>query len=174
MPNEAQKFWNFSLELYDKEGVAAACLELQDVYQLDVNLLLFCFWHASAFGQVDQELMDKVIEFSIEWRARIVQPLRNARRWMKLSPNPSEQFTKLREGIKAEELAAEKYQQIRIASLASEYNGNRQCRFGNEDSQINIESLLEALGIARDEKITSRLEIIHSTLGSSPLQDIES
>tara|TARA_B110000444_G_scaffold107994_1_gene102018 strand:- start:1151 stop:1675 length:525 start_codon:yes stop_codon:yes gene_type:complete len=174
MPNEAQKFWNFSLELYEKEGVAAACLELQDVYQLDVNLLLFCFWHASAFGQVDQDLMDKIIEFSIEWRAHVVQPLRSARSWMKLSPNPSEQFTKLRERIKTEELEAERYQQIRIANLTSDYNANGQCRCGNGDSQINIESLLEALGIARDEKITSRLKIIHSALGGSPLQDIES
>tara|TARA_B110000858_G_scaffold198442_1_gene265068 strand:- start:32754 stop:33272 length:519 start_codon:yes stop_codon:yes gene_type:complete len=165
MPNEAQKFWNFSLELYDKEGVAAACLELQNAYQLDVNLLLFCFWHGCAFGQIDQKLMKEVIEFSIEWRAQVVQPLRSARSWMKLSPNASEQFTKLREGIKAEELAAEKYQQERIAGLTSEFNGNRQCRFSNEDSRTNIEGLLEALGVARDEKITSKLEIIHSALG---------
>ena len=40
MPNKPQKFWNFSLALYDAQGVAAACLELQEAYQLDVNLIL--------------------------------------------------------------------------------------------------------------------------------------
>lgn len=165
MPNATQKFWDFSLELYDEEGVASACLELQDSYQLDVNLLLFCFWHGNAFGQVDQALMRMVINFSIEWRAQVVQPLRDARNWMKLSPHSSEQFTTLREGIKAEELAAEKYQQDRIASLTTEFNGNRQCRFSDEDCQRNVESLLETLGVTRDKQIASRLEIIHSALG---------
>ncbi len=32
-------FWNFSLEVYGGEGVARACLELQDRRGVDVNLL---------------------------------------------------------------------------------------------------------------------------------------
>ena len=55
MPNKPQNFWKFSLELYDREGVAAACLALQEEYQLDVNLLLFCYWHGSNFGVIDTE-----------------------------------------------------------------------------------------------------------------------
>ncbi len=164
MTNKPQKFWTFSLELYDAEGVAAACLELQDAYQLDVNLILFCFWHGSAYGKIDQELLQNVIELSIEWRAHVVQPLRATRAWMKLNPSPSEQFDSLRERIKADELMAEKYQQEKIASLASEFNRGRQCLFGFDDIGKNINSLLHAVEIERDEKITSRLEILRSAL----------
>lgn len=152
------------MELYDAEGVAAACLELQDAYQLDVNLILFCFWHGSVYGKVDQELLQSVIELSIQWRSEVVQPLRSARVWMKLNPNPSEQFDSLRKRIKADELMAEKFQQEQIASLTSAFNRGRQCIFGNDDTAENIDSLLLAVEIARDEKITSRLEIIRGAI----------
>lgn len=164
MPNEPQKFWNFSLELYDAEGVATACLELQDTYQLDVNLILFCFWHGSAYGKIDPELLQNVIGFSIPWRSGVVQPLRSARTWMKLNPNPSEQFDSLRERIKADELLAEKFQIEQIASLTSAFNEGRQCVFGNDDTGENIDSLLAATEVVRDEKISSALDIIRGAI----------
>ena len=164
MPNKPQKFWTFSLELYDAQGVAAACLELQDAYQLDVNLILFCFWHGSAYGKIDQELLQNVLELSIEWRCGVVQPLRSARAWMKLNPNPSKQFDSLRERIKADELMAEKFQIEQIANLTLAFNRGRQCVLANDDTRENIDSLLVAAKIERDEKITSALKVIRSAI----------
>lgn len=164
MPNKPQKFWNFSLALYDAQGVAAACLELQEAYQLDVNLILFCFWHGSAYGKIDQELLQNVLEVSIEWRCGVVQPLRSARAWMKLNPNPSKQFDSLRERIKADELMAEKFQIEQIASLTLAFNKGRQCVVGNDDTRENIDSLLVAAKIERDEKINSALEVIRGAI----------
>ena len=43
----AHPFWDFSLALYRKPGVAAACLRLQDGPGLDVNLLLYACWTAA-------------------------------------------------------------------------------------------------------------------------------
>ena len=164
MPNKPQKFWTFSLELYDAQGVAAACLELQDAYQLDVNLILFCFWHGSAYGKIDQELLQNVLEVSIEWRCGVVQPLRSARAWMKLNPNPSKQFDSLRERIKADELMAEKFQIEQIASLTLAFNKGRQCVVGNDDTRENIDSLLVAAKIERDDKINGALEVIRGAI----------
>lgn len=164
MPNETQKFWDYSLQLYNREGVAAACLELQEGYRLDVNLILFCFWHSSAYGEVDQALLQDVIEVSIEWRSHVVQPLRNARTWMKLNPSPGELFNSLREDIKANELMAEKYQQEKIDSLTADFNRGRQCQSGSDASGKNVDSLLQALGIELDEKISRRLEVLRGAL----------
>lgn len=164
MPSKPQKFWTFSLELYNAEGVAAACLELQDAYQLDVNLILFCFWHGSAYGKIDQELLQNIIKLSVEWRSGVVQPLRSARSWMKLNSNPSEQFDSLRERIKADELMAEKFQIERIASLTLIFNKGRKCVLTNDDAEKNIDSLLVAVKIERDEKIASALEIIRGAI----------
>jgi uncharacterized protein (TIGR02444 family) len=168
MPNEPQKFWNFSLQLYDQEGVAAACLELQDAYQLDVNLILFCFWHGRAYGEVDQELLQNAIELSIRWSSNVVQPLRAARAWMKLNPNPAEQFDSLRERIKADELMAEKLQIEQIASLTAAFIDGRQCVLGFNDIGKNIDRLLAAVEIEQDEKITSKLEVIRGAIEGLP------
>ncbi|MBL4582468.1 MAG: TIGR02444 family protein [Gammaproteobacteria bacterium] len=166
MPNKPQTFWKFSLQLYSREGVAAACLELQDAYQLDVNLILFCFWHGSAYGEVDQELLQKVIAFSIEWRSHVVQPLRSTRTWMKLNPRLSENSQSLRERIKADELIAEKIQQEQIASLTSTFNNGRQYVPGFNDGGKNIDHLLYAVKIERDERITRKLEVIRDAIES--------
>jgi uncharacterized protein (TIGR02444 family) len=169
MPNEPIKFWTFSLQLYDQDGVAAACLELQDAYKLDVNLILFCFWHGSAYGEADQELLQKVIELSREWRSHVVQPLRSARTWMKINPSPSNQFDNLRDRIKADELMAEKFQQEKIANLTFEFNSDRQCLLGFDDIGKNVDSLLHAIEIERNDKITSRLDILRSALDNAQI-----
>ena len=169
MPNEPIKFWTFSLQLYDQDGAAAACLELQDAYKLDVNLVLFCFWHGSAYGEADHELLQKVIEVSREWRSYVVQPLRSARTWMKINPSPSNQFDNLRDRIKADELMAEKFQQEKIANLTFEFNSDRQCLLGFDDISKNVDSLLHAIAIERDDKITSRLDILRSALDNAQI-----
>jgi len=40
-------FWDFSLAVYRRPGVAAACLRLQDEAGVDVNLLLYFCWLAT-------------------------------------------------------------------------------------------------------------------------------
>ena len=40
----AESFWSFSLTVYGRPGVEAACLELQDRFGADVNLALYCLW----------------------------------------------------------------------------------------------------------------------------------
>ena len=168
MPNKPQNFWKFSLELYDREGVAAACLALQEEYQLDVNLLLFCYWQGSNFGVIETELLRQVIDFSAEWRRHVVQPLRDARNWMKLNVDNNEQFQLLRAGIKTEELAAEKYQQERLASIASKFGstGQRQSKRMDieKDIEKNIDRLLEALGVTQNKQLEDRIEAISSAL----------
>jgi uncharacterized protein (TIGR02444 family) len=164
MPNKPQNFWEFSLELYDREGVATACLALQKEYQLDVNLLLFCYWHGSNFGVIDTELLRQVRDFSAEWRRHVVKPLRDARSWMKLSADNDEQFQLLRAGIKTKELAAEKYQQERLASIASKFGSTEQRQSKRKDIEKNIDKLLEALGIKRNKRLEDRVEAINSAL----------
>ena len=168
MPNKPQNFWKFSLDLYDSEGVAAACLALQEEYQLDVNLLLFCYWHGSNFGVIDTERLRQAINFSAEWRRHVVQPLRDARHWMKLNADNNEQFQLVRAGIKTEELAAEKYQQERLASIASTFSSTEQRKSKrkdiDKDIEKNIDRLLEALGITRNKQLEDRIEAISSAL----------
>ncbi len=164
MSNKPQKFWNFSLDLYDREGVAAACLALQSEYRLDVNLILFCYWHGSRFGEIDEQLLADVIAFSTKWREHVVQPLRDTRRWMKLNPDGSEGFDALRERIKADELAAEKYQQEQLAALVHDSGRAAGHDAGSISCAKNMDKLLQAMKLKCDAKIEASLLIISSAL----------
>ncbi len=105
-------FWAFSLTLYVREGVTAACLDLQERLDLDVNLLLFCCWAGSQGRALSGAEIGNLIAATREWRDEVVRPLRGARRWLKgRSLAFGDAATELREDIKAKELAAEAIQQ---------------------------------------------------------------
>lgn len=105
-------FWLFSWDLYHRPGVADACLALQDVHGVDVNVVLFCCW-AGRCGRVltDDELA-AVNTSSEAWQSDIVRPLRDVRRRLKTQDlAPAEEAAALRETIKARELEAERIEQ---------------------------------------------------------------
>ena len=80
-------FWNFSLELYAGEGVAEACLDLQDRRGCDVNVLLFCCWlGASGRPTLTAERLRAILKVSDVWQSEIVRPLRQVRRLLKDKP----------------------------------------------------------------------------------------
>lgn len=114
-------FWNFSLEIYALEGVAQACLDLQDRRGCDVNVLMFCTWlGASGRGTVSTERLRGIIAESQGWQRQIVQPLRAMRLGLKQSvwPGgiPGETTAALRRKVADAELAAEHAEQLLLAS----------------------------------------------------------
>lgn len=157
-------FWNFSLSLYEREGVATACLQLQAEYRFDVNLLLFCHWYGSSYGELDPQLLSNAISLSARWHNHVVQPLRTTRNWMKKQEDRSEQFDALRERIKAGELAAEKIQQQEIEKLVLEWNEGENGEIGSAAIGKNIDKLLQAMKLQRDATIDEKLRIISSAL----------
>jgi len=118
-------FWNFSLELYAGDGVAAACLDLQERRGCDVNILLFCCWlGASGRSTLTADRLRTILKASDVWQAEIVRPLRQVRRLLKDRSWPEMELGALPETVDAvrrrvadAELAAEHAEQIKLASL---------------------------------------------------------
>jgi uncharacterized protein (TIGR02444 family) len=114
-------FWNFSLELYAGEGVAKACLDLQERRGCDVNILLFCCWlGASGRSTLTADRLRTILKASDVWQAEIVRPLRQVRRLLKDRPWPEalpETVDAVRRRVADAELAAEHAEQIKLASL---------------------------------------------------------
>lgn len=100
-------FWQFSLEFYAQAGVPALCLELQDDFNADVNIVLFCCWLGINGCRLKAENMVEVLVMCDEWRERCVVPLRQVRRFMKQRSD----CEPLRMQVKTVELEAERYQQ---------------------------------------------------------------
>jgi uncharacterized protein (TIGR02444 family) len=114
-------FWNFSLEIYAGEGVAQACLDLQERRGCDVNILLFCCWlGASGRPTLTAERLRTILRVSDVWQAEIVKPLRQVRRLLKDRPwneTLPETVDAARRRVADAELAAEHAEQLKLASL---------------------------------------------------------
>lgn len=81
LPDSA--FWRFSLELYARDGVPAACLALQDREEADVNLILFALWLAVRGHRLQPEAGQRLLRIAKRWQGPIVGPLRRVRRRLK-------------------------------------------------------------------------------------------
>jgi len=111
-------FWRFSLKFYAKEGVAPACLALQDEGGADVNLLLFLLFLAEGHFLVSAADIARLDAAIAPWREETVNPLRRLRRRLKedvgaIATSASENF---RNQIKKVELEAERLQQVALES----------------------------------------------------------
>ncbi|MBP2292186.1 TIGR02444 family protein [Azospirillum rugosum] len=101
--------WDFSLAVYARPGVPAACLDLQDRCGQDVNVLLFAAWAGLACGvRLSAEELTRIDSTIAPWRAEVVRPLRAVRRRVKGEDQS------LYERLKSAELAAERVQQDRL------------------------------------------------------------
>ncbi len=142
----ANPFWDFSLSLYAEEGVAPACLALQDRLGLDVNVLLFCCWLGfSRWGALNAASLAGIVASVEAWQDEVVGPLRKLRVALKTRPPgaPGEQSENLRERIKSCELEAERIEQLmlRAALPAGTAGGGRQ-----DDARANVDAYFSAIG----------------------------
>jgi uncharacterized protein (TIGR02444 family) len=103
--------WAFALALYERPGVAEACLTLQNEAGVDVMMMLTAVFaavrHRILLTADEIKAMDEACRL---WREQIVWPLRTIRIELKTGPQPapSEATKRFRSQIKALELAAEK------------------------------------------------------------------
>jgi uncharacterized protein (TIGR02444 family) len=102
--------WDYASTLYGLEGVAPACLVLQDRFGVDVNLLLYAAWLAQQQRRLDTihvKALDAVVS---DWRDQVVRPLRALRRQL----HAVAEATELYEGVKTLELQSEREQLDRM------------------------------------------------------------
>jgi uncharacterized protein (TIGR02444 family) len=110
-------FWAFSLAVYGADGVEPECLDLQERFRVDVNLLLFAAYAGACDGvQLEAADITAVAAAVSAWHDEIVRALRGARRALKplsLDDNSPLQAptAELRAQVKAAELYSEKIEQ---------------------------------------------------------------
>ena len=121
-------FWTFSLAVYREPAVQRECLELQDRYGVDVNLLLFCAFIGAVRGAV---MPDRAVRLAAElvadWHRNIVANLREARRALKPLATESSPVAAsaaaLRENVKEMELEAERIEQTMLERWSAVHAG---------------------------------------------------
>jgi uncharacterized protein (TIGR02444 family) len=131
------EFWNFSLTVYAQDGVPAECLNLQDSYRVNVNLLLFCAWLGATKGVVlsSREIAAAANDVD-RWQTDIVAKIRGVRRALK--PLGVEAF---RAKIKAAELEAERIEQAILLEWAETNFGGGERASSKDALQKNMQAL---------------------------------
>lgn len=85
---------------------------------MDVNLVLYLLWRAHCGRRLSAEEVGSVIDLIAAWQESVVRPLRGVRRFLK-TPGaawPAADAEQLRQRVKAQELEAERLQQITMQS----------------------------------------------------------
>jgi uncharacterized protein (TIGR02444 family) len=113
------RFWAFSLAVYGDTAVQRECLDLQDRYDVDVNLLLLCAFIGSVHGAVlPARDLRQAADLVSEWHTKIVTNLREARRALKPFTTDASSIAAaagaVRRNVKAMELEAERVEQTML------------------------------------------------------------
>jgi uncharacterized protein (TIGR02444 family) len=153
-------FWNFSLAVYGANAVEDECLDLQDRFGLDVNLVLLCAYLGAVHGAAltAGDIASARAEAG-PWHEQIVRPLRAARRSLKTialrTDDETKAATQLRIQVKAIELESERIEQMTLgrwadARLASWPRGN-----AREAVVGNLKILLAAYGVGPERLVAA-------------------
>ena len=176
--NEQKKFpshpfWDYSLQLYRLPGVEHSCLVLQDEFDLDVNIVLFCIWSgAEGPGKLSAAEITECVARGGRWQRDVVQRLRYIRRTLKqdeLGATP-ELIEIFRPRTQKLELAAEHVQQLLLAGIVPDTRGAT----GSNAAISNLHLYLDETGLAADGNAQEAILIIlQNAFAEMPAADIK-
>ena len=141
-------FWTFSLSVYGRPGVSAACLRLQDEHGADVNLVLCTLWLATRGRAVEAADIAALGDLVAPWCADVVMPLRRVRRVLKSPPDGfgTDATARLRERLKAVELESERLEQEALAVATTATPPGRAAPAGADLLGANLAAYAESIG----------------------------
>ncbi|MCW9047989.1 MAG: TIGR02444 family protein [Gammaproteobacteria bacterium] len=76
------ELWNYSTQIWTLPEVEAICLILQDNYDANVNILLYCCWIGDKNLSLNDDDLQTIIDTVQPWQT-IIKPLRDSRKMMK-------------------------------------------------------------------------------------------
>ncbi|QRN03261.1 TIGR02444 family protein [Legionella sp. MW5194] len=79
-------FWQFSNHLYRNPQVKTICLTLQNQWQYNVNLVLFCAWLGETKRLIHVMDMKNAVALVAETQSRLTEPLRRVRHYLASLP----------------------------------------------------------------------------------------
>jgi uncharacterized protein (TIGR02444 family) len=120
--------WDWALTAYAAEGVADACLELQDSAGQNIPLLLWAAWCAAEGRTPDEDALEAAADTARAWQETAIAPLRAVRRALKpRAPDLDDEAREaVRAQVKAVELEAERRLLLALEALPPASTGPAQ------------------------------------------------
>ena len=113
------ELWTFSEQTYSLPDVEEICLKLQNLYDADINIILYCFWVAEKGIPLSHDDASLLIKTTEPWQKNILKPLRDARRMMKqhIIAMPSDMLDQTVSNLSEMELNAEHMSQLALEKV---------------------------------------------------------
>lgn len=120
--------WDWAVAAYSADGVAEACLELQDSAGQNIPLLLWAAWCAAEGRTPDEDALEAAGDTARAWQETAIAPLRAIRRTLKpRAPDLDDADREaVRDMVKAVELEAERRLLTALEALAPPSAGQAQ------------------------------------------------
>jgi uncharacterized protein (TIGR02444 family) len=150
-PEMDSPLWRFSLAVYRGAGVQEECLDVQERFGIDVNLLMLCAYVGAVEGAVlsASDIAD-ALEGSGAWHANAVKTLRHVRRTLKPWGTGEGPFSRvveaLRTKVKGAELEAEQIEQAMMWAWLREQAAHWRRREPRQALIANVFALLVRCG----------------------------
>ena len=162
------EFWSYSSDVYQHPEIEKVCLNMQNQYQADVNILLYCCWTGGKQIQLSENDIEILIKTSQPWQENILKHLRAARSTLKTSSIaiPNEQRKKTCDNICEMELNAEHMNQLALEKAINLNKRSKQKTLESQHCATNNLTLYcqQLSALPSIEQITTDLEQMISTL----------
>lgn len=115
--------WIYTTQLWAFPEVESICLELQNIYDADVNILLYCCWIGDKKLSMNEDDMQVLLDTVTPWQT-MIKPLRDSRKMMQqqLIAMPSHLVDQTINNMNQMELNAEHMAQL---ALEKAYSANK-------------------------------------------------
>jgi uncharacterized protein (TIGR02444 family) len=139
------EFWNYSSQIWTLPEVESTCLELQNNFDANVNLLLYCCWIGDKNLNLNDDDLQILLDTIQPWQT-IIAPLRDSRKMMQqqLIAMPADMQNQTVANITEMELNAEHMAQLALEKAlkpekisACENQNHIECSLNNINSYIN-------------------------------------
>lgn len=116
------EFWNYSCEKFAHKDIERLCLDLQNGFQCDVNMLLLICWLNHKNKKADDvNFISSATRLSQEWQQGVIEPLRNVRK--QITTLKGIDAKKIKKSLLKSELEAEKSEQSALIDALCENAG---------------------------------------------------
>jgi len=141
------ELWNYSTQIWTLPEVEAICLDLQNNFEANINILLYCCWVGDKRLSLNDDDIQSLLDSIQPWQT-IIKPLRDSRKLMQqhLIAMPANMIDQTISNISEMELNAEHMSQLAIEkALKSEDISHCSDQNNIECSLNNIKTYLNSL-----------------------------
>jgi len=109
------ELWNYSTQIWTLPQVEAICLDLQNDYHANVNMLLYCCWLGDKNLSFNDDDLQTLLDTIQPWQI-MIKPLRDSRKMMKqhIIAMPADMVEQTIANISEMELNAEHMSQLAL------------------------------------------------------------